>query len=72
MRVIKYTDREGGEWIEPRGCFTKKDVFSFLPHKTDEGWLWGFIHSFVTEYCKRYDAYNDGYYKGRKISRLLT
>ena len=61
MQIIKYTDREAGNWIEPNGEFTEADVLSMPRRFTlSKGYLWGFVHSYVREDNKRFDAFNDG------------
>ena len=59
MQILKYLDREGGKWITPTGEFTEDDILSMPRHKTYRGDLWGFVHAYVREDGKRFDASND-------------
>ena len=60
MNIIKYTDREGGYWIEPNGELAEDDILSVPIWSSPRGYLWGFIHSYIRKDNKRFDAFNDG------------
>ncbi len=60
MQILQYAKEEGGEWITPTGEFTEEDVRSMPVHTTHRGRMWGFVHSYIREDGKYFDAVNDG------------
>ncbi len=68
MKLIKYTKQEGGDWINVTGELDEEEVLSLpLLHHCKHGHLWGFIHSFVRQDGKRFDAFNDAFRKGVEV-----
>jgi len=71
MQILKYTTCEGGEWIEVTGILTEDDILSVPCRLTSKGYLWGFIHSYIREDGKKFDAFNQwGKYQNGKNSTL--
>jgi hypothetical protein len=58
MKVTKFTKEESGEWCYPNGVLADEDIMSCPLYKHHrKGYLWGFIHSFITEDNRRFDAF---------------